>query len=48
VHRSWWIAAAAVRDVKRSGGKIMLVLPSGKETPVSRTYTANAREAGLV
>jgi hypothetical protein len=48
VHRSWWIAAAAVRDVKRSGGKIMLVLPSGKEAPVSRTYTANAREAGLV
>jgi len=47
VHRSWWVAAAAVREVKRQGGKVSLVLPSGKEAPVSRTFTADARAAGL-
>ena len=48
VHRSWWVAASAVKDVKRTGGKITLVLPSGKEAPVSRTYAAATREAGLI
>ncbi|MFN7164081.1 MAG: LytTR family DNA-binding domain-containing protein, partial [Hyphomonas sp.] len=48
VHRSWWVAAAAVRDVKRQGGKVSLVLPSGKEAPVSRTFMADARAAGLL
>lgn len=48
VHRSWWVAPPAVCDVKRAGGKITLVLPSGKEVPVSRTYAAAARDAGLI
>jgi len=48
VHRSWWVAAAAVRDVKRQGGKVALVLPSGKQAPVSRTFMADAKAAGLV
>lgn len=47
VHRSWWVAATAVRDVKRQGGKVSLVLPSGKEAPVSRTFMAEAKAAGL-
>ena len=48
VHRSWWVAVPAVKDVKRSGGKITLVLPSGREAPVSRTYAAATRESGLI
>ncbi len=48
VHRSWWVAKDAVRDVKREGGKVALVIPSGKQAPVSRTYAAAAREAGLI
>jgi LytTr DNA-binding domain len=47
VHRSWWVAKAAVRDVKRQGGKVSLVLPSGKEVPVSRSFMAEAKAAGL-
>jgi len=47
VHRSWWVAKAAVRDVKRQGGKVFLVLASGKEAPVSRTFMAEAKAAGL-
>ncbi len=48
VHRSWWVARDAVRDVKRQGSKVSLVLPSGKEAPVSRTFSAQARAAGLI
>lgn len=48
VHRSWWVARSAVRDVKRQGSKVSLVLPSGKEAPVSRTFGAQARAAGLL
>ncbi|MFN3911373.1 LytTR family DNA-binding domain-containing protein [Hyphomonas sp.] len=48
VHRSWWISKAAVRDVKRAGGKVYLVLPSGKEAPVSRTHQPAAKAAGLL
>ncbi|MBA3068514.1 MAG: LytTR family transcriptional regulator [Hyphomonas sp.] len=48
VHRSWWVSKAAVRDVKRAGGKLFLVLPSGKEAPVSRTYQPEAKAAGLL
>jgi hypothetical protein len=48
VHRSWWVAKAAVRDVKRQGGRVSLVLPSGTEAPVSRTFTAEVKAAGLL
>lgn len=48
VHRSWWVAKDAVRDVKREGGKVLLLLPSGKAAPVSRTFTAEAKAAGLL
>jgi len=47
VHRSWWVSAAAVKDVARAGGKLALVLASGKQVPVSRTYLTAVREAGL-
>jgi hypothetical protein len=47
VHRSWWVARSAVKDVRRSGGKLALVLPSGKEAPVSRTFMPAVKAAGL-
>lgn len=45
-HRSWWVARAAVGDVKRGDGRAMLVLPSGIEAPVSRTFLPVLRSAG--
>lgn len=47
-HRSWWVAAAGVADVRRDSGKITLQLKSGSEAPVSRTYQKSAREKGLI
>jgi hypothetical protein len=48
VHRSWWVAKQGVRDEKRVDGRSLLVLPSGTEVPVSRSYRAKAKEAGLI
>lgn len=48
VHRSWWVAKDGVADTRREAGKVLLVLQSGSEVPVSRTYLPAAREAGLV
>ncbi|MDF1719204.1 MAG: LytTR family DNA-binding domain-containing protein [Minwuia sp.] len=46
VHRSWWIARAAVADVARRDRKTWLLLTNGLEVPVSRTYMAAVKEAG--
>jgi hypothetical protein len=46
VHRSWWVARDAVRDVRRGDGRAVLSLPDGLEVPVSRTYGRVLREAG--
>lgn len=47
VHRSWWVSKAAVRDTVRQGGKLSLVLPGDKQVPVSRTFLADVKAAGL-
>lgn len=47
VHRSWWVAKSGVKETKRSGGKLVLVLQSGAEAPVSRTYLAAVKAAGF-
>ena len=47
VHRSWWVARAAVAQVERlAGNKMVLVLRSGLRVPVSRTYLGSVRAAG--
>ncbi len=46
VHRSWWIAEAAVSDAVRRDRKTWLRLRNGLEVPVSRTYLPAVREAG--
>lgn len=45
VHRSWWVAFAAVVGSRREDGKFMLVLSNGQMVPVSRTYAAAVRAA---
>jgi hypothetical protein len=47
VHRSWWVAKAGVSDARRDNSKLVLVLKNGTDVPVSRTYQAAAKEAGL-
>ncbi|MNQ82705.1 LytTr DNA-binding domain protein [compost metagenome] len=46
VHRSWWVAAEAVEDVRwrRGAGEIRLV--GGLKAPVSRTFGPALKEAG--
>lgn len=36
VHRSWWIANAHVRTLRRRGTRCLLTLSNGLEVPVSR------------
>ena len=45
-HRSWWVARAAVVDVKRRDGRATLTLKDGSEAPVSRSFAPALREAG--
>lgn len=45
VHRSWWVARAAVEDVVREGRNIRLKLARGIEAPVARAQVAVLREA---
>lgn len=47
VHRSWWVARDGVGDTRRENGKLFLVLKSGKQVPVSRTFLPAVRQVGL-
>lgn len=46
VHRSWWVAADTIKEVRwrRGGGELRLL--GDLRVPVSRTYSARLREAG--
>ncbi|MDO8901793.1 MAG: LytTR family transcriptional regulator DNA-binding domain-containing protein [Phenylobacterium sp.] len=46
VHRSWWVARAAIEDVRRGDGRAVLTLKNGVQAPVSRTYSRQLRAAG--
>ncbi|HYD64994.1 LytTR family DNA-binding domain-containing protein [Azospirillum sp.] len=47
VHRSYWVAAAAVTGVERKpDGKLTLVLSTGLKVPVSRSFAPAVRAAG--
>jgi len=48
VHRSWWVAEAGVKSVKKSEGKISLELHSGQIVPVSRSNVKSVKQAGWV
>lgn len=46
VHRSWWVARAAVTGVVADGRNLRLTLRGGLTAPVSRASVAKLREAG--
>lgn len=48
VHRSWWVAIAAVKSAEREGDRVHLVLRNDLRVPVSRTYLMGVRQAGLL
>ena len=45
-HRSWWVAKAAVRGVRRGNGRAVLTLEGGVEAPVSRSFAPALRADG--
>jgi len=45
VHRSYWVARRHVVGMERRAERTVLLLSSGEEVPVSRTYLAAVREA---
>ena len=47
IHRSHWVAIAAVVGAHRSDGKVLLELSNGLRLPVSRGYLPAVEEAGL-
>lgn len=47
VHRSWWVVKSAVRDTARQGSRLSLILASGRQAPVSRTFLQDVKAAGL-
>ncbi len=48
VHRSWWVARVGIVDEKRDNGRTFLVLKSGKNVPVSRSYRSSAKKVGFI
>lgn len=46
VHRSWWVAADAVEDVRWRRGAGEVLLAGGLKAPVSRTHGPTLKEAG--
>ena len=48
VHRTYWVASRHVTGSARRHGRTTLRLTGGHEVPVSRTYMAAVRAAGLV
>lgn len=46
VHRSWWVARDAVRDVSRGDGRARLTLEGGLTAPVSRVHARRLRTEG--
>lgn len=48
VHRSWWVARAAVEDARRGDGRAILTLRDGARVPVSRAYAKALRASGWI
>ena len=48
VHRSHWVARAAVDAVERSGGRVTLRLVNGTRVPVSRSFVRALRARGWI
>jgi DNA-binding LytR/AlgR family response regulator len=46
VHRSWWVARDAVRNITRSDGRLTLDIKGDVEAPVSRSYAKVLKAEG--
>ena len=46
IHRSWWVAKAAVGSIRRDGRTAVVVLTSGQEAAVARDMMPQLRAAG--
>lgn len=46
VHRSWWVAAGAVEEIRKIDRQTMLYLKDGLEVPASKSGVEKLREAG--
>lgn len=44
-HRSHWVAQSAVSEMRRCGSKEFLILTTGEQVPISKTYRGNVVEA---
>lgn len=48
VHRSWWVARAAILEARRADGRAVLKLQGGVQAPVSRTFARHLRGRGWI
>lgn len=48
VHRSWWVASAALAGTERHGQQQRLRLTDGRLVPVGRTYRKRLKERGFL
>lgn len=48
VHRSWWVSKVGIGETKRQKDRLLLILHSGTEVPVSRAYRRAVKAAGFV
>ena len=48
VHRSWWVAGAAIKRAIRGARRYTLELSNGSSVPVSDSYVRSVRERGLL
>lgn len=48
IHRSWWVARAAVAAVRRDGRTAIVTLESGHQAPVARDMMPAIRAAGWI
>ncbi len=47
-HRSWWVSAASVDRIVKSGGQVFLIINDGKRIPVARRRLKDLREVGWI
>ena len=47
IHRSHWVALAAIQGWRRDNGRLLLTMPDGTELPVSRSYLGDIKAAGF-
>ncbi|NHK29102.1 LytTR family transcriptional regulator [Parvularcula flava] len=43
-HRGWWVSRDGVADTARENGKLCLILKSGRQAPVSRSFAKTVSE----